>query len=378
MSLACGKGMEVRVYSCWENIRMTGGTNVRMTLNYILDSSREKYSDLKAIGMAMEEAITYEELHQRVLALAHYLNQYEKIEKGDRIAILAENSDRWGVAYLATVRLGAVAIPILPDLPESDVHHILHEMKVKAMFTTQRQIEKLYEFSAELDIPVVTLDDYNGQVGVINVKLYSEYLQQALTKWAEDIDADDVSFPDVGEDDLAAILYTSGTSGYSKAVMLSHKNLTSNAYAASTLLDVPPGSVFLSILPISHTYEFTCGFVLPLLVGAKIAYAGKTPTPAILHKFCQHEKPFVIFAVPLVMEKIYKKRVLPKIESSAALSLISKIGMGRKFIHKRSGQKLKEFLAAIFSLWELAVQPLILMWRNFFMRQNFHTWLVME
>lgn len=343
MSLACGKGMEVRVYSCWENIRMTGGTNVRMTLNYILDSSREKFRDLKAIGMAMEEAITYEELHQRVLALAHYLNQYEKIEKGDRIAILAENSDRWGVAYLATVRLGAVAIPILPDLPESDVHHILHEMKVKAMFTTQRQIEKLYEFSAELDIPVVTLDDYNGQVGVINVKLYSEYLQQALTKWAEDIDADDVSFPDVGEDDLAAILYTSGTSGYSKAVMLSHKNLTSNAYAASTLLDIPPGSVFLSILPISHTYEFTCGFVLPLLVGAKIAYAGKTPTPAILHKFCQHEKPFVIFAVPLVMEKIYKKRVLPKIESSAALSLISKIGMGRKFIHKRSGQKLKEF-----------------------------------
>lgn len=329
---------------------MTGGTNVRMTLNYILDSSREKYGDLKAIGMAMKEAITYEELHLRVLALAHYLNQHEKLEKGDRVAILAENSDRWGVAYLATVRLGAVAVPILPDLPEADVHHILHEMKVKAIFTTQRQVEKLYEFSAELNIPVITLDDYNGQAGVVEVSPYTGYLEQALTKWSEDLKSDDVSFPDVGEDDAAAILYTSGTSGYSKAVKLSHKNLTSNAYAASGLLEIPAGSVFLSILPISHTYEFTCGFVLPLLVGAKIAYAGKTPTPAILQKCCQHEKPYVIFAVPLVMEKIYKKRVLPKIESSAALSLISKIGMGRKFIYKRSGQKLKEFFGGNLAL----------------------------
>ncbi len=322
---------------------MTGGTNVRMTLNYILDSSREKYSDLKAIGMAMEEAITYEELYLRVLAMAHYLNQYEKLEKGDRVAILAENSDRWGVAYLAAVRMGAVVVPILPDLPEADVHHILHEMKAKAIFTTQRQLEKLYEFSAELNIPVITMDDYDGQTGVINVSPYSGYLERALSTWAKDIKSDDISFPDVGEDDTAAILYTSGTSGYSKAVMLSHKNLTSNAYAASGLLDVPAGAVFLSILPISHTYEFTCGFVLPLLFGAKIAYAGKTPTPAILQKFCQHEKPYVIFAVPLVMEKIYKKRVLPKIESSAVLSFITKVGIGRRFIYKKSGQKLKEF-----------------------------------
>lgn len=322
---------------------MTGGTNVRMTLNYILDSSREKYGDLKAIGMAMEEAITYEELYLRVLALAYYLNTYEKLEKGDRVAILAENSDRWGIAYLAAVRLGAVVVPILPDLPESDVHHILHEMNVKAMFTTQRQIEKLYEFSAALDIPVITLDDYSGQTGVVKVTCYSEFLEQAMIRWEKDRKVDDISFPDVGEDDLAAILYTSGTSGYSKAVKLSHKNLTSNAYAASGLLEIPAGSVFLSILPISHTYEFTCGFVLPLLVGAKIAYAGKTPTPAILHKFCLHEKPYIIFAVPLVMEKIYKKRVLPKIENSAALSLISKVGMGRKFIFKRSGKKLLEF-----------------------------------
>ena len=86
--------------------------------------------------------------------------------------------------------------------------------------------------------------------------------------------------------------------------------LWANAYAASGLKDIKPGSVWLSILPMSHTYEFTCGFILPLLVGGRIAYAGKTPTPAILQKLCASEKPFAIFAVPLVLEKIYKKRVL--------------------------------------------------------------------
>lgn len=322
---------------------MTDETSVRMTLNYIIDSSKEKYGDLKAIGMAMEEPLTYTQFHDRVLALAHYLQEKEGVKKGDRIAILAENSDRWGAAYLAIVRLGAVAVPILPDLPEADVHHILNEMKVKVLFTTQRQIDKIYELKTELKGPIVTLDDYHAQIGVVSVVTFTEYLDDATALWQKDVEDGDLSFPDVLEDDLASILYTSGTSGYSKAVMLSHKNLTSNAYSGSTLIEIKPGSVWLSILPMSHTYEFTCGFILPLLVGARIAYAGKSPTPAILQKLCQHEKPFAIFAVPLVLEKIYKKRVLPKIENSRALSLITKVGMGRRFVYKRTGAKLLEF-----------------------------------
>ncbi len=322
---------------------MTGSANVRMTLNYILDSSREKFGDLKAVGMAMGESSTYSQMHDRVLSLAHYLHEKEGIKKGDHIAILAENSDKWGVAYLAVVRLGAIAVPILPDLPEADVHHILNEMKVKALFTTQRQIDKVYELKKELEVPIITLDDYTGQIGLARIVTFSQFLEDAESLWKKDVDGGDLSFPDVGENDVASILYTSGTSGYSKAVLLTHKNLTSNAYAASGLLAIPAGSVFLSILPMSHTYEFTCGFILPLLMGCKIAYAGKTPTPAILQKLCQYEKPFAIFAVPLVLEKIYKKRVLPKIENSAALTMITKIGVGRKFIYRRTGAKLLDF-----------------------------------
>lgn len=319
---------------------MNSVVKVGMTLNYVIDSSCSKYKNNPAIGMAMKEPITYGDFLENIFALAARL-QDEGIVKGDRIAILAENSPNWGMAYLAIVRLGAIAVPILPDLPESDVHHILNEMQIKALFTTQKQIEKIYELRRELKGPVITLDDYNAEISVVNIITFASYLEEALTSLRATEDGP--VFPPVAEDDLASILYTSGTSGYSKAVMLTHKNLTANAYAASGLKDIKPGSVWLSILPMSHTYEFTCGFMLPLLVGGRIAYAGKTPTPAILQKLCAFEKPFAIFAVPLVLEKIYKKRVLPQIEKSPVLQGICKFGVGRRFIHRKIGKKLLVF-----------------------------------
>lgn len=319
---------------------MTGATEVRMTLNYVLDSSCSKYGDTPAIGMAFEPALSYTEVHDRVIALAFRM-QREGVGKGDRVAILAENSENWGAAYFAAVRLGAVVVPVLPDLPESDVRHILGEMQVKILFTTQRQIDKIIEMKSRGQGRVITLDDHLPGLELVPVVTYTDYLTGARTMLAK-AGAPPV-FPDVDQDDLAAILYTSGTSGHSKAVMLSHKNLTSNAYAASGLMPIPPGSVFLSILPMSHTYEFTCGFILPLITGSRIAYVGKSPTPAILQKCCQHEKPLVIFAVPLVLEKIYKKRVLPQIEKSRLLTMLCRTTFGRRFIYRKIGRKLLDF-----------------------------------
>jgi len=319
---------------------MVLGPEVGMTLNYVIDSSCSKFKDSHAIGMAMESPLTYKVFHERIVALASRM-QDEGIVKGDHIAVLGENSPNWGIAYLAIVRLGAVAVPILPDLPESDVHHILNEMQVKALFITQRLIEKVNELGSDLKGVVITLDDYEADSEVVSVIPFTSYLNEAVATLRSNL-AEPV-FPAVKEDDTASILYTSGTSGFSKAVMLSHKNLTSNAYAASNLMEIEPGSTWLSILPMSHTYEFTCGFILPLLYGCRIAYAGKAPTPAILQKLCSHERPSVIFAVPLVLEKIYKKRVLPQIEKSKLLSLLCKTTVGRQFIYRRIGKKLLGF-----------------------------------
>lgn len=319
---------------------MDEGVMVAMTLNYVIDSSCSKYRDKPAIGMAMETPLTYGAFHERIFALALRLQQ-DGVKKGDHVAILGENSHNWGTAYLAIVRLGAIAVPILPDLPESDVHHILGEMQVKALFITHKQLEKIYEYSGGLQVPVLVLDDGKSEIDEIAAQPFSGYLELALREYRQRHDTP--VMVKVSESDLASILYTSGTSGYSKAVMLTHKNLTANAYAASALMKVPPGAVWLSILPMSHTYEFTCGFLLPLLCGARIAYAGKTPTPAILQKLCGHEKPFAIFAVPLVLEKIYKKRVLPQIENSKLLTGVCKFDLGRRFIYRKIGKKLLRF-----------------------------------
>ena len=321
---------------------MPDDVGMAMTLNDIIDASQKKFSDLPAVGMALESPLTYQFFYKRIIALAGRLLR-EGVKKGDHIAILAENSPNWGAAYFAIVRLGAVAVPILPDLPEADVHHILKEMRVPLLFTTERQIEKIYELNQRGLKRIITLDDSVASLDVLAVETFSAYLAGAMEMWKKEEAKGGLVFAKVCEDDLASILYTSGTSGYSKAVMLSHKNLAANAQSASVMIHIEPGAVFLSILPLSHAYEFTVGFILPLSRGARIAYAGKTPTPAILQKLCSREKPFAMFMVPLVLEKIYKKRVIPKINNSFALSLLCKVGLGRRFIHKRIGAKLLEF-----------------------------------
>lgn len=321
---------------------MPESNDVRMTLNYILDNSVEQFGELPAIGMATEPALTYREFHDRIIALATCLLE-EGIKKGDHVAILSENSPAWGTAYFAIIRLGAIAVPILPDLPEADVHHILSEMAVPVLFISQRQLEKVYELKQKKMPRIITLDDSKATQDVVPVTSFSSYIEEALAVRKSQKDKKKTLFAEVTEDDIASILYTSGTSGYSKAVMLSHKNLTANAFSAAAMLNIKQGTVFLSVLPMSHTYEFTLGFVTPLIKGCKIAYTGKAPTPGILQRMCKHEKPKVIFSVPLIMEKIYKKRVLPQIKKSLFLSLLCRSSFGRKFVYKKIGAKLIEF-----------------------------------
>jgi long-chain acyl-CoA synthetase len=311
------------------------------TLNDLIDISCRKYRQLPAIGMALEEPLTYKEFHERILALAARL-QADGVKQGDRVVLLGENSHDWGTVYLAAMRLGATAVPIFPDLPEADVHHILGEMKCEVIFITQRQIEKIYDCKQQLK-QVITLDDYRDETGLIPLRTFSDFLAGALEQFGVSARDEELIFPPVDKDNLACILYTSGTSGFSKAVMLSHANLCANAYSASGVMHIVPQSVFLSVLPISHTYEFTVGFLLPLLTGCRIVYAGKTPTPAILQKICEIEQPHVMLAVPLIIEKIFKKRIVPAVEKSRMLTFFCRFSVSRKVIYRKIGAKLTAF-----------------------------------
>jgi long-chain acyl-CoA synthetase len=313
------------------------------TINCLLETSVERFGARPALGMALETPLTYSELFRSVSGMAAMLKK-QGVRKGDRVAILGENSPNWCIACLASMRIGAIVVPILPDFPEADIHHILLDSEAKILFTTQRQMEKVLGIRDHKLLTVITLDDFKAESDVLTVEPISNFVEKARNFLRQIPDRIGLKAAAVAADDVASIIYTSGTSGHSKAVLLSHGNFIANVLTTSNyLLEIHPGWTFLSILPLSHTYEFTLGFLFPLLNGARIVYVGKTPTPSILEKVCKVEKPQVIAAVPLIMEKIYKKKVLAAFEKKFILRLVAKVpGLKLKIYQKIAG-KLVEF-----------------------------------
>lgn len=314
------------------------------TLNDLIDQSCARFGRNSAVGIAHESPMTYAEFHRRLLLTAAMLKE-TGIKKGDRVAILAENSPQWGIAYFGIVRLGGVAVPILPDFAGSDVRHILADAEAKALFTTQRQLEKLYELGDYRPKTVITLDDVCDQNHLLPCETFTDFLARAEKLPAKKHAS--LAVP-LTPNDLASIIYTSGTSGHSKAVMLSHRNFISNVDSTKGILDTPhiAAWTFLSILPMSHAYEFTTSFLLPLFEGARVVYAGKTPTPSVLEKICRAEKPTIMCMVPMVMEKIYKKRILPAISDNPVLRIAVKMPLLGRMIQRKIGRKLSAFFGS--------------------------------
>jgi len=313
------------------------------TINCLLETSVEKHGSRPALGMALETPLTYRELFRQVSGMAGMLKK-QGVRKGDRVAILGENSPNWGIACLAAMRIGAIVVPILPDFPEADIHHILQDSEAKILFTTQRQMDKVLGIRDHKLLTVITLDDFKAESDLLNVEPISHFIEKARNFLRQIPDKIGLRSTAVSSDDVASIIYTSGTSGHSKAVMLSHGNFISNVLTTSNyLLEIHPEWTFLSILPLSHTYEFTLGFLFPLLNGSRVVYVGKMPTPSILEKICKVEKPQVIPAVPMIMEKIYKKKVLAAFEKKFVLKLIAKIPGLKMKIYRKIAGKLIEF-----------------------------------
>jgi long-chain acyl-CoA synthetase len=234
------------------------------TINCLLETSFEKFGPRPALGMALEKPLTYSDVFRSVCSMAAMLKKLGVL-KGDKIAILGENSPNWGIACLAAMRVGAVVVPILPDFPETDIHHILADSEAKILFTTQRQMEKVLGLRDHKLLTAITLDDFTAETDFLTVEPISNFIEKARNFLRQIPDKIGLKLAAVNEDDIASIIYTSGTSGHSKAVMLSHKNFISNVLTTSNhLLEVFPETTFLSILPLSHTYEFTLGFLFPM------------------------------------------------------------------------------------------------------------------
>jgi len=304
------------------------------TLNDLLEELAGRYIDRPALGWVDKDPITYGDFLDRVSRVAELLRE-SGIAPGERVAILGENSPNWGVAYFSIVRVGAVAVPILPDFPESDIRHILMDSEAKVLFVTRRQLEKMDDLGC-CDLKyIITLDDFQAENSQIPVQTFTHTLDRALDFIKNFPVTLGLKSRQVNPDDLASIIYTSGTSGHSKAVMLTHGNLMSNVKSARGLAPVTQEFIFLSMLPLSHTYEFTVGFLYPLSHGAQIRYIDRPPTPRILEEVCRDIRPHGICSVPLILEKIYKKKVLPLLEQKRIVRAALRVPLVRRKIYSK-------------------------------------------
>ncbi len=314
------------------------------TLQYIIDESCKKNSSNIALSYTDEEPISYSEMKRQIDHLSGFLKN-QGVTHGDRVAILGENSPQWGIAYFAITTMGAIVVPILPDFNTSEIHHILGHSGSKVIFISERYYYKIEDLEFTEFNSVILLNDFS----IINPEISKATLRQLITEGSKELrkirnlvlSLAGFIPKEIKEDDIASIIYTSGTTGHSKGVMLTHKNIVWNASASSKIPDFKSSDRMLSILPLAHVYECTLGLVLPIICGASVYYVKKPPTTAVLLPALETVKPTAMLTVPLIIEKMYKMRILPEIKKQFFVRLIYKFPMVRKRIHKIAGNKLK-------------------------------------
>ena len=317
------------------------------TLAEMLDFSMQTYADEPFVGFVGKTALTYGEVGEKVATLQLILEELG-IKAGDRVALLSENMPHWSVVYLAVTSMGAVIVPILPDFHENEVHHILRHSQAKAVFASSRQEDKITTENTP-DLAYIFNTDELALVQSITSK-FSDFkaksdenfaqLKTRVMKLAGVKEDKKTNRPK--EDDIAAILYTSGTTGQSKGVVLEHKSLVFEAVSAQTLIDLDPSDKFLSVLPLAHTLECSLGFLTPMLRGASVHYVEKVPTPRILVEAMGNVKPTYMLTVPLIIEKIYKNRIQPNFNKNIVIKTLYKIPFVRKKLNRIAGKKLYE------------------------------------
>jgi len=321
------------------------------TLPALLRRSLKLYSNEEALAKVSGESMSYQELYDNVIDMIKVLKN-NGIRKGDKVALLSENMPNWAVAYFSVTYFGAVIVPILPDFNPADVQHIIRHSEAKAVIVSQKHLQTIEELEDSNMKFVIKLDDLTLIDELTNHSYISKFHQTITDK----ISTKDL--PQPKEDDMAALLYTSGTTGHSKGVMLSHKNLVTNAMSAYKNVTISPEDTFLSILPLAHTLECTVGMIVPILHGANVVYIDKTPTPNVLIKAFEKVRPTMMLSVPLIIEKIYKNKVLPKLTGSAFMRFLYGIPFMRKKLNKVAGKKLVETFGGRLHFFGIGGAPL--------------------
>ena len=328
-------------------------------LPLMLKNSARLFASRPSLTSVDGTEYNYEELDRATQHVAVMLKS-AGVGKGDNVAILAENSPHWGIAYFGTVICGATSVPILPDFRAVEVRSILEHSSAKTVFISGKMISRLNEGLPPTVEMVINTDDF--QLLDIHKGVVAQAAGEPgkLTKLNKEstISAGDKAYYEADGEDLASIIYTSGTTGRSKGVMLTHTNLLSNAVQSGTVHKVVPEDRWLSVLPLAHVYEFTIGMLVTLLNGAMVQYIDRAPTAAYLGPVLQKLKPTTMLTVPLIIEKIYRSTIKPKLYKSAPMRNLMKFGPTRKLLSKAAAGKLMKFFGGQIRFFGVGGAPL--------------------
>lgn len=293
------------------------------TITSLLDESFNKFASKKATSTFKGKTYTYLEYKNMISLYAIKLLK-QGIKKGDKVAIFGEGSPEWGISYLAIISIGAVAVPLMADFNALEVESVLDHSETKTIIVSKAKLK------------YIDVDSLDNVFDISSGSLIKGKEEQNITYSYQ------FNNPNIDESDIASIIYTSGTTGKSKGVMLTHKNITFMANQLGSILEVLPSDEVLSILPLAHIYEFTIGFIVPLFKGAHITYLGKPVAVSSLLPALEEVKPTIMLTVPMIIEKVYQKKIAPLYETGAKLAPIKDNELLRKPINKLIGLKLKK------------------------------------
>ena len=299
--------------------------------SFLENKDFQLFSDYEGINYTYGEAA----------GLIHQIHGFFKLcqlQKGDKVALLGRNSSHWGITFLATISYGAVAVPVLPDFNPADVHHIVRHSDSKILFAGDQWFEKL------------DLAEMTGLEAVMSLQRMDPIwakTNEILNFWRQHhpqqtpFSDETLMTSELDDDDICVISYTSGTSGFTKGVLLSSRSLKSNIRFAREHMPLKQGNKIVSFLPMAHVFGLLFEFLFPVTLGCHITFLTKAPTPQVIVKAFKEIRPQLILSVPLVIEKIYNKQIQPALEKPLMYLLLKIPGISA-ILHKKIRQKLVE------------------------------------
>ncbi|MCF8366981.1 MAG: AMP-binding protein [Bacteroidales bacterium] len=301
-------------------------TNDKLNFSNFIADSVSKYANNPALGFTDEKMMTYAEMGQRISAVMAFLETLD-IKHGDKVVIFSQNMPNWGIVYFALQCMGVVTVPVLPEFNKHELYNVLQHSGARAVFVSDSLVYKVAEIEKNFVELIVRIDDFEILEGNKRAINFDENARSTNTY-------------DPDENEMAILLYTSGTTGDSKGVMLSQKNVLTNAIQSEAVQPIHELDRFLSVLPLSHTYENTIGLILPILKGANVSYLRKPPTASVLIPAMQKVKPHLMLTVPMIIEKVYKNSILPEIQKKTITRKLHNFKPTRKLVHYLAGKKL--------------------------------------